>query len=423
MYVYIAVALVLMYYAYTLLDLQSGRVLSFIVATAPIWAPLASFSLFYAFWMLFVRKDFDLKQGRVTLEIKLPEEIMKSPEAMELVLVGMYQIASPDNHVQTYWDGKHPPTFGLEIVSRGGDVRFYINTPRKKFKNLIESQLYAQYPGIEVHELELDYTAEIPWDPEKYFYFSFHYGLREVDPRPIKTYYDYGLHMMPKEEEKTDPITVTLETLGALKPGENMWIQLLITAHKKLEFKTGSLKPKSDWKDDVRAEIKKIIDEAKERSEQNTGVLQLTEGEKDIIRGMERSMAKYAFETNFRGMYVAEIDAMNPGERLGTLAGIFRQFDDVSRNKLGVIWRTDTNWPWWQDRGSKNTTEWKKAEFYDYKKRAFNHRRYEEDKYTFIMTTEELATLYHFPGRVALTPTLGRIPSTRGEAPPNLPTG
>ena len=39
-----------------------------------------------------------------------------------------------------------------------------------------------------------------------------------------------------------------------------------------------------------------------------------------------------------------------------------------------------------------------------------------------VMTTEELATMFHLPGKVAVTPTLGRIPSTRGEAPPNLPT-
>jgi hypothetical protein len=40
-----------------------------------------------------------------------------------------------------------------------------------------------------------------------------------------------------------------------------------------------------------------------------------------------------------------------------------------------------------------------------------------------VMTTEELATIYHFPGKVATTPTLGRIPSKRAEAPANLPTG
>lgn len=40
-----------------------------------------------------------------------------------------------------------------------------------------------------------------------------------------------------------------------------------------------------------------------------------------------------------------------------------------------------------------------------------------------IFTTEELATMFHLPGLVALTPSLGRIPSTRSQAPSNLPVG
>ena len=42
---------------------------------------------------------------------------------------------------------------------------------------------------------------------------------------------------------------------------------------------------------------------------------------------------------------------------------------------------------------------------------------------TKIFTAEELATLFHIPGKVVLTPTVDRVPSTRSEAPPNLPIG
>ena len=37
-----------------------------------------------------------------------------------------------------------------------------------------------------------------------------------------------------------------------------------------------------------------------------------------------------------------------------------------------------------------------------------------------ILTVEELATMYHFPGKVVTTPTFGRIPSKKVEAPANL---
>ena len=40
----------------------------------------------------------------------------------------------------------------------------------------------------------------------------------------------------------------------------------------------------------------------------------------------------------------------------------------------------------------------------------------------FILTTEELATIFHFPsGIVSQTPTLTRVPSKKSEAPSNLP--
>ena len=39
----------------------------------------------------------------------------------------------------------------------------------------------------------------------------------------------------------------------------------------------------------------------------------------------------------------------------------------------------------------------------------------------FVVNTEELATLYHFPGEVAATPGLKRIDSVKGNAPNNLP--
>jgi hypothetical protein len=38
-----------------------------------------------------------------------------------------------------------------------------------------------------------------------------------------------------------------------------------------------------------------------------------------------------------------------------------------------------------------------------------------------VLSTEELATLYHFPGAIAATPSINRIPSKKSEAPANLP--
>lgn len=409
---------------FQIFDLASTRVFGFVFLTAPIWLPFVTFLLFYETWLEYVQQHFDLAQGRVTLEIKIPQEVFKSPEAMELVLTQLHQTASPDNHVQTYWDGKHPPVYGLELVSRGGDVRFYMNVPRKKFKNIAEVQLYAQYPGIEVVELPIDYTAEIPWDPDRFEYFSIHFNLKKADALPIKTYLEYGLQNMPKEEEKIDPITSMLEALGSIGPGEYFWVQILIDANREVTFKEGALRKQPDWKDEAREEIKKIIENAAKRvGAEQVNMMQLTDVEKDTVKAIERSIGKNAFNGAIRGMYIAKKGAFNPGERIGALITGWRSFDDLNRNSIGVRWRTDFNWNWWQDPSGKKKQTMKKRELSEYKKRAYTPQSSDPSDAKKVFTTEELATIFHIPGKVVTTPTLGRIPSTRSEAPSNLPTG
>lgn len=425
-YILLPLGLVVTFFILQHIDLPYSRVLRYMIASAPIWLPVVTFHLFFEYWMYYVRKDFDLKQGRVTLEIKLPQEVFKSPEAMELVLTQLYQTASPDNHIQTYWDGKHPPMYGLEIVSRGGDVRFYINTPVKKFKNMFEMHLYAQYPGIEVNALPIDYTAEIPWDPDRFQYFSLHFNLKKPDAYPIKTYVDFGLHTMPKEEEKVDPITTVLDMLGSIGPGEYYWIQILIDANRKTNFKLGSLGASPDWKEPAQEEIQNIIKNARKRAgygeDDKTNLNEiLSESEKDTIKAIERSLGKIAFNGRIRGMYIAESSKYLPGERIGPLISGWMAYSDLNRNQIGFVWRTDFDWNWWQDPSDRRKKALKKQELLDYKRRVYNV--YMVSDTPKVYTTEELATIFHLPGKVALTPGLGRIPSTRSEAPSNLPTG
>ena len=45
-----------------------------------------------------------------------------------------------------------------------------------------------------------------------------------------------------------------------------------------------------------------------------------------------------------------------------------------------------------------------------------------ESPFISVLNTEELATLYHFPGQVASVPTLPRIDSVKSTAPMNIPS-
>lgn len=418
----------LVYVVFQILDSSSSTMIRFMIAILPIWLPIVTFLLFHEYWLYYVRKHYNLKLGRITLEIKLPQDVFKSPEAMELVLLQMHQKASVDNHLQTYWDGKHPPKWGLEIVSRGGDVRFYISLP-PRFKNQAEAHLYAQYPGIQIHELEIDYAAEIPWDTEKYSYFSMHLGKKEHEALPIKTYFDFGMHSLPKEEEKIDPITSLIEGLATIGPGEYVWMQILIDANIARGIEQGSLRKKPDWKAGAKAERERIIDEAKKRSggeEVGGNIMQtLTEGERETIKAIERGMSKSAFNTAIRALYIGEkaTGVFNPSLRFPAITTGLRAFDDNMRNAIGIRWRTDFNWNWWQDPKGKRAEAYKRSELNEYKRRYYQAHDDNGSDSAKAFTIEELATVFHMPGQVAVTPTLGRAPSKTSTAPSNLPTG
>ena len=54
----------------------------------------------------------------------------------------------------------------------------------------------------------------------------------------------------------------------------------------------------------------------------------------------------------------------------------------------------------------------------DYAERQFF---YPDAKSFFTLNAEELATIYHFPGRVSTTPTFKRIESKKSDPPVDLP--
>jgi hypothetical protein len=418
----------LFFFALMVVDIPATQWLGILFTLSPFWLPFLLFFVFFHLWMEYVQTHYDLSQGRTTLEIQFPQEVLKSPLAMELVLQQLYQTASPDNHIQTYWDGKKPPVYGLEIVSDGGRIHFYISTPQKKFKNMWEAQLYAQYPGIIIKELPVDYTAEIPWDPTKYGYFSLHFRLRKPDAYPIKTYIDYGLD---KEQAqtlkdsvvyKTDPITPMLEFLGSIGPKEKVWVQILISAHREVNFKVGSLHAHGDWQHDVEKEIENILGKRKKKEdeEEKGAPGQITPTERDTIAALERSMSKYAFNTKIRCTYIGELDGgFLPGERIGPIISMWRSFDDIRRNSIGLAWRTDYDWNWWQDPTGKKKIAHKKRELIHHKLRAWEPQNSRDNG--FILTTEEIATIFRPVGQTALTPSIERVASARSEAPPNLP--
>jgi hypothetical protein len=390
-----------------------------------VWLPLLLGIIFYELWMKYVRLLFISKMDPVLIEIKVPKEIIKSPAAMEIFMGSLYNPYS-GTFTTVFLKGSTRVWFSLEIVSLGGSVRFFIWTPRM-FKNSIESQLYSQYPNVEIYERE-DYTSDIHYDPSVNDLNGGQLTLTKPDPYPIKTYIDYGLDKDPKEEFKIDPITPMIEFLGSLKPQEQAWIQILIQAHKEEKALEGRIfKKKENWKNEAKKEIKKIIKESIFTPEDKEVAAQrpmdygkISPAEKDTILAIERSLSKKAFDTMIRVLYIAPKDIFSPGGA-GGLLGAFGHFSSQTLNGFKKKWGPTYDYSW-QDFKKRKSTKNKGLLLKAYKQRAFfNHPFKNFHGKPFILTTEELATIYHFPGEVSKTPTFERILSRKSEAPANLP--
>lgn len=382
-----------------------------------LWLPVIAIFGFGYIWLSFKRREFHFNQGSVLLEVKLPREITRSPRAMETVLEAFYQTAGEGTWIDRYIKGQTRAWFSLEIVSIGGQVHFFI-WMRKKFKDFIESHIYAQYPTVEIYEVE-DYTLPFSSQPDVNSVWGCEYKLSKPDPYPIKTYVDYGLDKDPDEEFKIDPLVSLIEFLGSVKKGQQIWIQIIIRANKKEKRKVGTWFGTTDWREEAKDEIKKLREEGFIKFEgEDRRSPALTEGTKDTISAIERSLGKLAFDVGMRGIYIASKDTFDPINITG-LTGFIKAFSSQDLNGFKPArGLTVFDYPW-QDYGDirKNKV---KAELMDaYKRRSYFYPPYKEDP--FVLTTEELATLFHFPGSIAATPTFGRVPSRKAEAPSNLP--
>ncbi len=405
---------------------------------APVWLPFILVFAGWKSWVRYRRVLFLSEKEPVLLEVRVPKEVDKSPFAMEMVLNALYATGGEGTWKEKYWKGGVRPWFSLELVSIEGQVHFFIWTWRDNMKS-VQNSIYAQYPTTEVAEVA-DYTLAFLYDPDKADISAAEFILSKADPYPIKTYVDYKLDKDPKEEYKVDPIAPALEYLGGLGKGEQAWIQILVRAHKKEDRKTGSIfgviktiedlfdidkkvkeqfEKTDKWKDDVKTEIDGIIKKRKIKSskDEEFGMIQLTTQEKDTIEALERSITKLPFDVGIRTIYLAENDFFNKGHK-GALNGVFAQYNTQHLNGFKKVNGTSFDYDI-QDPFGWRVARMKRDMFEAYRLRSYFHPPFR--KKHFVLNSEELATIYHFPGGTVATPTFGRIESQKAEPPMNLP--
>ncbi len=402
------------------------NVINILITIAPIFLVIILFVMFWDLWVNYVRSKQVFSTKYVVLELKLPKDTFKSPQAMEIFLQSLHNTSDGGNYAQ-YWKGETRPWYSLEIVSIEGTVKFFIWAEEQR-KAGIMSALYSQYPEIEIHEGE-DYTRSVHSDPKVTRIFGAEFEFTKNDAYPIKTYIDYGLDKDPKEEFKVDPILPMIEFLGSVPVNQQVWIQILIMAHKKHRKFKDWFNKTDPWEDGARTIVNEIM-----KRDPNTKVAgtrddatgftklpSISEGEKEIAAAIERSQKKHPFDVGIRALYIAPKDEFNTPFGLGGIISSFKHFSSNNLNgfKPNVKkWHPRLDNPW-EDFKNMRRNRYGRLALDAYKRRSYFFPPFKGTP--MVMNTEELATIYHFPGSVSATPNLTRVPSKKAEAPANLP--
>ncbi len=434
------------------LGLIIGSIFSFIFfiigKLAFIWAPILFMYVGFQLWHHFVTERFILGMTWTLFEIEVPRDVEKSPLAMELIFTNSMYHASGKGLWEIWIQGAPHFWFSLEIAGVEGQVHFYIRSP-SRIRDLVETQVYAQYPQAKVREVE-DYTLAIPFDvPNKDWYlWGAEWKLENHDALPIRTYKDYGLdEPSDKEQLKVDPLTPTIEYLGALKRGQQVWVQHIIRPSKKSYHGHGAGKPKHHgWVDEAHAEMDRMmapyrlyrVQEAGPNIGSFASEVRPPRAIEEKLEKMREKITKLGFDVGIRVVTIADaryntLDDFNGLRRSSRL--MFRQYNAPDSNSLIRFNPTQFDSPFADPTGLA-LWNMKNRIINSYRLRimyhppiwySFNYPKFihtffhtQMPKYS-VLNTEELATLFHFPGQVSQSPSFQRIESKVAKPPTNLP--
>ncbi len=373
----------------------------------------------------------------VVLSVQVTQDNETGPLVAEQIFATLHSIATR----LSLWNrlrGVHPEKISLEIANIGRSIKFFIYTP-KKLRNLIEGQIYAQYPHVEIEEVT-DYTlGEIvevsavsgqqvegrekmalinkeKSEEKKYqdidltanaigaeltFFNKFYFPIKSY-----RTFEDKSTQM------NVDPLSGITSTLAKFNnPDEQAWLQLVIAPiPEKIQKKMSILADATEaisskflrhfyynyfWKG---SNIKKAIFAPLTFFFKPHIPRHLPEEKKKLVNDdvYKQKMAKLLYKTRVRIIYIPKVK--NPSSdiiKLKEIAGSFKQFNNEYNGF--VISKIYTN----------------NSILKKYRNRILDGND--------IMNIEELATVYHFPNNTVLTPNIFWVKSKKIDPPNDLP--
>lgn len=407
------------------------------------------------------------KEEYTTLSIRVSKESEAGPIVAEQIFATVHGIAQNLSFFQRL-GGASQDQVSFEIAHIDRSIRFYVHFPTR-LRNLVEGQIYAQYPNSEIEEVadyaspqgvEVSEAEALAGDPGAAAGKSLVSMEKNVQERVEKSYSHveefrnavgveltldgpdiYPIKRYPQFEDKK--AKVALDPLAAITASiakfhdkdEQAWIQVVVSP---LEDKWRLVFTKclrilnkgvymnisklTNWfarAYTTRNRVVRILFfplywafalqglRAGALKNEDQGAAQAEDIEDQTSKTHERETSKVAaidkvgrllYETNVRIVYVPKTQQRDVATvKLREIAGSFKQFNIPHLNGF-------------------------KIDRFIYGQDAVNRYRNREMHKPFVLSVEELATVYHLPNVTVTTPNIYWVRSRRIEPPNDLPS-
>lgn len=390
-------------------------------------------------WMFWIQEKYKHHQPFILIKIEVPTLNEQNLKAVEQIFSHLYGALDIPNTEEKYWDGYTQQPFSFEIESNGGYITFYVRAPAYH-REMVQAAFYAQYPDCVLTEVE-DYAQELTDEmivKDQIKMYASEVKLEKDAVYPIKTWPHWEHQLSGKA---VDPLASLLEVMTRLQPGEHWWLQLMTAPaqvehfkHKAEEAIMAVVEPGGaahghsgpDWLDkllNIPIQILGIVHDAiwpgEYATESHEVTLaerqRLTNPERELVDELDRKMSRWPYEVKLRWVYWAPPKLFDRIKGRRGMLGALSQYKFVNSFQEGSHARVDiTGLKFYKIMPARRVKYRARKMRWAYLSRDMERGEHEG----FVLATEELASLFHFPALEVRAPFVTKA-TTRGIEPPS----
>ncbi|MEI6835829.1 MAG: type IV secretion system DNA-binding domain-containing protein [Candidatus Falkowbacteria bacterium] len=373
---------------------------------SPLWLFVALLILFFVpVLVLFIRQILrTIATNNTYLEhqlflVKLPKEKPKDSEDARFMVQQMHEeIAKGETIFASIgglradrslisWLFGRQDHFSFEVVASQNKIAFYVAAPKNNARYL-EQQIHAHYPEASIEEID-DYNS-----------FS---ATNQVASGYLKTKKSFFFPLKTYQKMEVDPMNSLINVMSKLSKDESIAIQYIVRSalpgwHRKVKRVVRKIMEKNSVYQGVKVASNfwyffyLIFDKKNKESSRA-----LTEVEREMLKAMEQKNSKSGLDVNIRVVACSKtkVQAKMYLENIASAYGEYNNFT-YGNNFTRV------------------------EECGDHLISDFIYRRY-RDRIGFLLNTEELASIFHFPLKNTETPNILWLHAKTAPAPAEIP--